>query len=254
MSRNYALVTGACKDGYGQALTKKLLEEGYFVVGTYDSSSKEKAKALSESNKNVSMFCVDFDDMDSISAFVNDISGYRFGALVFAEMFYAEEDMINFDVSLWSKSIAINLSGPTFLFHKIRENLEAGSSVVFVTSIDGFKGSFNSTSYSASKAAVHNLVMSLAVNFGDKLRVNAVAAGWIESVMGDTYEPFDVDAKGFTPLKRNGKPEEVASAVLFLMSSGSSFVNGHILVVDGGYGCVDFVSRSEFLYRMKNSK
>ena len=119
------------------------------------------------------------------------------------------------------------------------------SAIVIVTSTESERGSFGGVTYAASKAAMHNLIKSLACNWGkDQIRVNAIAAGWIGGEM-DTDGPFEVSMK-ITPLGRLGRATEVADAVEFLLSDKSSFVNATVLFLDGGYLCVDDIAKYEY--------
>jgi NAD(P)-dependent dehydrogenase (short-subunit alcohol dehydrogenase family) len=91
--------------------------------------------------------------------------------------------------------------------------------------------------YSASKAAVVSLTKSAALEYGPAIRINAVSPGRIETPMmlASKIADMSVVAQGL-PLKRLGRPEEVANAALFLASDAASFITGHILEVDGGFG------------------
>jgi NAD(P)-dependent dehydrogenase (short-subunit alcohol dehydrogenase family) len=91
--------------------------------------------------------------------------------------------------------------------------------------------------YSASKAAVVSLTRSAALEYGPAIRINAVSPGRIETPMmlASKIADMSVVAEGL-PLKRLGRPEEVAAAALWLASDAASFVTGHILQVDGGFG------------------
>lgn len=166
-------------------------------------------------------------------------------AVVFADMFFAMEDNENFDYTLWQKSLAVNLTAPNVLFRELAKGAPPGASFVVVTSTEALMGSFGASAYAASKAAVHNLVKSLANVFGPRgIRVNAIAAGWIGGVM-DTDEVFNLSRK-ITPLGRLGSVEEVGAAASYLVGPDASFVNGTVLIVDGGYSGVDTIAKYEY--------
>jgi 3-oxoacyl-[acyl-carrier protein] reductase len=113
----------------------------------------------------------------------------------------------------------------------LQGNLKDGGAIVNIASTDGLIGSFSSMAYSVSKAALLNLTKSLAnVLGGRRIRVNAVAPGWVGDGMDS---PAIEDAKKLSPLGRTATYEEVANTVSFLLSDQASFVNGAALVVDG---------------------
>ena len=239
------VVTGAVKHGIGEAVTRRLLAEGNIVVGTYEKDLEKEAISMRGEFPSLTLAEVDHSSRQSLLSFTSGLSGEELNGLVNVEMFFAMEDVENFDHDLWDKSLAINLSAPNILAHELKSKLTNGSSIVTVTSTEAFIGSFGASAYAATKAAVHNLTKTLANNLGDRdIRVNVVAPGWIGGVM-DTDEVFNMSRR-ITPLRRLGEPEEVASVVWFLLSDESTFVNGTVITVDGGYSGVDTISKFEF--------
>lgn len=239
------ILTGAVKEGYGEGILRKLIQENYYVVGTYEKNDLEKANILSGELQNLELFEVDHSSRKSLSEFVKNNSDKNIAGLINAQMFFNMEDPQNFDYELWDKSIAINLTAPNFLFHEFKPYFNEGASIITITSTEGFIGSFGASAYAASKAAIHNLIKSHANAIGRRnVRVNAIAAGWIGGVM-DTDEVFNM-SRNITPLGRLGTADEIADIVLFLISSQSSFINGSVLTADGGYSGVDTISKYEF--------
>ena len=110
---------------------------------------------------------------------------------------------------------------------------QAGAgSIVNVGSISAIRPVGSSIPYMASKAAVHSMTQSMAVALGPEIRVNCVAPGFIETRWHAGRDEAARTTRERTPLKRNGTPEDVAAAALYLCTS--SFVTGEIIVVDGG--------------------
>ena len=115
----------------------------------------------------------------------------------------------------------------------------SGGSIVNIASMLSFFGGPRVPAYSASKGGIVQLTRSLAIAWaGDRIRVNAVAPGWIstpltEALRNDAARSAELIAR--TPLGRWGRPEEIAGPVLFLASDLASFLTGAILPVDGGY-------------------
>lgn len=240
------VVIGAAKPGYAESITRRLINEGYCVIGTYDEEYVNNAKKMLDefSSDVLSLSQVDLSSRDELESFVksvdNDISG-----LIFAQFFFFMEDPNNFDHLMWDKSLAINLTAPNYLIHELKNKMIQGSSIVIITSTEAYRGSYGASAYAATKAAIHNLVKTLANNLGKHgIRINALPAGWIGGEM-DTDEIFN-KSRSLTPLGRLGTDEEIANVAYFLFSKQSSFVNGTTIVADGGYLGSDPLSKYEF--------
>lgn len=240
------IVCGAAKPGYAEAITRKLIGKGIYVIGTYDDEYEVNAERLRNefSEEQLLLIKVNLESRIEMELFVRDINGHIDG-LVFAQFFFAMENPNAFDHNLWDKSIAINLTAPNYLVHELKDKMSKGSSIVIITSTEGFRGSYGASAYAATKAAIHNLVKTLANNLGKReIRINSLPAGWIGGEM-DTDEIFN-KSRSLTPLGRLGTDEEIASVAYFLLSSDSSFINGTTIVADGGYLCSDPLSKYEF--------
>jgi len=138
-----------------------------------------------------------------------------------------------------------NCIGPVLLIQKLikSKKIAKGASVVFVASVDGPKVVHAGNSvYSASKNALVGMARNMAIDFiGKKIRVNCVLPGTTDTPMirtaNVTEEQLAETAKQF-PMKRFAKSEEIAHAIIYLLSDASSYVTGTELVVDGGYSII----------------
>jgi NAD(P)-dependent dehydrogenase (short-subunit alcohol dehydrogenase family) len=240
------IIIGAAKSGYSEAITRRMINDGIFVIGTYDKEFSDNAKTLSDefSSDKLTLQEVDLTSRDSMNSFIGTIKS-NFDGLVFAQFFFDMENPDNFDHSIWDKSLAINLTAPNYLIHELKEKMNVDSSNIIITSTEAYRGSYGASAYSATKAGIHNLVKSLANTLGKrKIRVNALPSGWIGGEM-DTDEIFN-KSRELTPLGRLGDATEIANVVSFLFSKESSFINGTTLITDGGYLSSDPLSKYEF--------
>jgi NAD(P)-dependent dehydrogenase (short-subunit alcohol dehydrogenase family) len=141
-----------------------------------------------------------------------------------------------------SNIMDVNFTAPTLLSAQLvkKKKFSKNSSIVFISSIDGpVTAHIGDSIYSASKGAITAIAKNMAVDLAaKKIRVNCVMPGMVETPLihaGEiTQEQLDADMKLY-PLKRYGKPEEVAYAVIYLLSDASSWVTGSNLIIDGGY-------------------
>lgn len=139
----------------------------------------------------------------------------------------------------------VNFMGPVMLVNQLlkKKKINKGASIVFVSSVDGPKVVHAGNSvYSASKSALVGMAKNMAIDLASKkIRVNCVLPGTTDTPLIHTPNVTDdmlaETAKSF-PLKRFGTPQDMANAIIYLLSDGSSFVTGTELVVDGGYSII----------------
>jgi NAD(P)-dependent dehydrogenase (short-subunit alcohol dehydrogenase family) len=240
------VVIGAAKPGYAEAIVRKLIKNGISVTGTYDAEYADNAKSLlgEFSPSELTLTQVDLSSREELSKFAGSVKE-NIDGLIFAQFFFDMENPDAFDHAVWDKSLAVNLTAPNYFVHELKGKMNKGSSIVIITSTEGFRGSYGASAYAATKAAVHNLVKTLANNLGKRgIRINALPAGWIGGEM-DTDEIFNKSGS-LTPLGRLGTDDEIANVAYFLFSKESSFINGTTIVADGGYLCSDPLSQYEF--------
>lgn len=140
----------------------------------------------------------------------------------------------------FTRLMGVNLQGPFQMVRACRAALEAHGqgSVVNVSSIAGLRAIGSSIPYCASKAALNNMTVALARALAPKIRVNAVAPGfitgrWLQNGLGDKYDAVIESNRKRTPMGRVCDPQDVAAAILSLVT-GSQLVTGHIMPVEGG--------------------
>jgi NAD(P)-dependent dehydrogenase (short-subunit alcohol dehydrogenase family) len=139
----------------------------------------------------------------------------------------------------WHKVIAVNQTGPFYGMKAVIPHMRAsgGGSIINTSSIWGIAGAAGVSAYTASKAAVRHMSKNAALTYvGDRIRVNSIHPGIISTPMIDAQDArITQSIVDITPMKRLGRPEEIAYGALFLASDESSYMTGAELVLDGGY-------------------
>lgn len=240
--RPVTIVTGAGQS-LGKAIAERLHGDGHSVAVTdRDKSSAERvARSLDPEGGTARPYRLDVGSAEEITevfGLVNSEMGAPMG-LVNNAGIYPSHMLLDMPVEAWDKVMSVNLRG-TFLctqaFARLRSGGGGGGSVVNLASAAGYSARVGVAHYSASKAGVIMFTKSAAQEFGPLgIRVNAVAPGLIE-VRADQVTPeYRDDYLSMVPRGRTGVATDISSAVGFLLSNESDYVNGHCLVVDGGF-------------------
>jgi NAD(P)-dependent dehydrogenase (short-subunit alcohol dehydrogenase family) len=237
-----AIVTGAAQ-GIGRSIAERLLRAGsHVVIADIDSDS---AIQVADQLGSDALACqVDVTDEEAVQNLVSTTL-HHFGsidALVNNAAITGNSSLphggpiLDISVGQWRRMLDVNLTGAFICAKYIgREMVRTGKgTIVNIASIQGVYATRNSGDYSTSKAGLIMLTRVLAGELAEaQIRVNAVAPGPIDTSEEVSSVPARTSA---TLLGRAGLPDEVAEAVLFLVSDHSSFVDGEILMVDGGAG------------------
>ena len=230
-----AVVTGAGA-GLGASIAKRLASEGY-AVALLDQDG-DAASRRAEELTGASAFQVDvsnpeqvadvFSRIGAVDLLVNNAGIARFGPLL--EQSPADMQAV----------INVNLMGTALCAQQAAKQMtEQGSGcIINLSSINAVTPGPNVGLYAATKAAVHNLTILQALEWGPMgVRVNAIAPGFIDAGMSAPFfEQASIREKraGGVPLKRLGQADDVVNAVVYLQSEAAQYVSGHQLVVDGG--------------------
>lgn len=246
MNKTY-VVNGAAHSGFGETTARLLIKRGFKVFGLYENEDRNNAEQLSKefSKDKLELIKIDSTNLEDLKIIINSIPEPIDG-FVNACFMYEMDNLNNYDFNLSEKIFRSNYHAPVLMAIELKKKMNKGGAIVIVSSTESERGSFGGMSYAATKAAISNVIKSLACNYGksDQIRVNAVAAGWIGGEM-DTDGPFAISID-ITPLGRLGRSDEVANTVCFLLSEEASFINAQTIMVDGGYLAVDDIAKYEY--------
>ena len=236
LSGRVALVTGAGKR-LGRAVALRLAKEGADIAVHYGKSGSEAREVVGEIEKlgrRAAAFSAELTDVSAIRKFVADVAAHfgRLDILVNSAANFLETKFSETSEAAWDASLDTNLKAPFFCAQAAAPYLIASGRGVIInfSDIGGLMGWREFLPHSISKAGVVMLTRVLAKELGPKVRVNALAPGTI-SMPGDPPE-WEQDFRQKAPLGRSGRPEEIADAVMYLLTA--EFVTGHVLVIDGG--------------------
>lgn len=239
MTQRIALVTGASR-GIGQAIAKRLANEGYLVIGT--ATSEKGAAAVNDYLQELGGAgrVLNVQDAEQINQLFDSIEKEFGNVQVLVNNAGITQDglLMRMDDNAWERVLDVNLTS-VFRTSKraIKGMMKARQGrIINITSVVAAMGNAGQTNYTASKAGIEGFTRSLAREIGSRqITVNCVAPGFIDTDMtSELNEALIQSMLNTVPLARLGKPEDIAAAVNFLASEEAGYITGTVLDVNGG--------------------
>ena len=230
-------MTGAARR-IGRVLAHTLADAGADVAITYresDVAAEQTLRELGMSGQRSMALRCDIRNPASVRAAVAAVANEfgRLDLLVNNAGVFATAPLESITVEQWDEMFETNTRGAFLMAQAAHPYLKASQGrIINIGSLGGMHPWPTHAHYSTSKAALHMLTQTMSKAFAPEISVNCVAPGMITN--GEVHPDYEHFAAK-TPMRRNGKPEEVAAAVLFF-ATGPHFITGQILGVDGGFG------------------
>ena len=238
-----ALVTGGM-GGLGEAICIKLAALGYKVVTTHspgNNKAQEWLRAMNDMGYGFKAYPCDVSDFDSCAACVKQVEAELgpIEVLVNNAGITRDTTFKKMTKSDWDAVISTNLDSVFNMTKQVMDGMtERGwGRVINISSVNGQKGAFGQTNYSAAKAGMHGFTKALALEVAKKgVTVNTISPGYIGTkiVMAIPQEVLDSKILPQIPISRLGKPEEIAGLVAYLSSDEAAFVTGANISINGG--------------------
>ncbi|MCW5690914.1 MAG: SDR family oxidoreductase [Pseudolabrys sp.] len=236
-SSRIAIVTGAAR-GIGRATALRLCAGGWTIAAIDQSPMAD----LSEAERGLHEFRCDLTDSAAMKNVVaQTLERFdRIDLLVNNAGISGAKPVHETDDENLARIMEVNFAVPFRLSREVLQVMQPGSSIINVASVVNFRATPSTSTYTASKAALAGLTRQMASEYGPRgIRCNAVAPGLVETNL--TSDKLRNDPKfrriwvDGTPWHRLGRPEDIAAAIAFLASPDAEFINGHTLVIDGGW-------------------
>ncbi|WP_020208798.1 2-dehydro-3-deoxy-D-gluconate 5-dehydrogenase KduD [Gilvimarinus chinensis] len=245
LSGKVALVTG-CKRGIGRAMAVALAEAGADVIGVSASlelQGSEVAKEVEKVGRKFSAYQCDFSNRDNLKSFIEQVKADhpQIDILVNNAGTIKRAPAAEHGDDIWDEVIEVNLNSQFILSREIGKTMaERGSGkIIFTASLLTFQGGITVPGYAASKGAIGQLAKALANEWAPKgVNVNAIAPGYIATDNTQALRDDKDRSKAILeriPQGRWGTPDDFKGPTVFLASKASDYMNGSVVLVDGGW-------------------
>ena len=236
------LITGASR-GIGRATAIKFASQGYDVVINYNFSEEKanKLKQLIEKDYNVkaTVYKANVSNEQEVKEMINTVVNKygKIDTLVNNAGIVYDRNFEDITIDEFKRTLDVNVIGAFIVARECSKYMKKGATIVNVSSTNGTKTiSPECLDYNISKVGLQSLTRDLAFQFKPDIRVNAVAIGWANTDMNkDLPKEYIEEENKKIYLERFADPSEVANAIYFLACEESSYINGEILTIDGGY-------------------
>ena len=232
LSGKRTLVTGG-RQGIGNAIAEGFLIEGASIATCGRGEQPE------DLNENFAWYKVDVADSGQVSKLASALG--NLDVVVNNAGIQVEKTVAESTDDDWNLVMGVNAKGVFNVCRAFLPQMNKGGSIINIGSISGKVADPSMALYNASKAFVHGLTRSIAVDHGPDVRCNAICPGWIETGMldagfdlADNPEKAKEDALNRHAMRRFGKPEDIAQMAVWLASDNSSFATGQCYTMDGG--------------------
>ena len=240
--KRYALITGASR-GIGRAIAIELAKDGCSILLNYKSNhaaAQEAKRLIEEAGGEAELMPFDVSQPDAINAaldawFAAHPDDY-IDVLVNNAGIVDNEIMLAMEPELWHRVIDVNLNAFYYVTRRVLEGMVFNhhGRIINIASIAGQIGFDGITHYSAAKAGIIGVTRSLSTEVASRdITVNAIAPGEIESELKKSERTRGILVKDAIPMRRFGKPEEVAYLVSFLCSDRANYISGQVIGING---------------------
>jgi len=230
-----ALVTGAAHR-LGKSFALTLARLGYDIVLHYhsaDDAALQTQAEIESLKRHVVLAQADLTQPDEINSLISNLQSLN--VLVNSAAFMPHGNVESLSIENWDTALDLNLRAPFLLAQEASKKMNDGGSIINITDVGAQKAWSRYPSYTVSKAALESLTKILARALAPKIRVNAIAPGFV--LQSDIVPAEEWDRLiGRVPLKRPARTEEITSALEFLLKN--EYITGQTIVVDGGYSLI----------------